>query len=361
VLAILMCAVMLVFVPSARATNVVAYFASTNGIYAGDEVRILGVPVGKITAVNAERDRVRVEIRVDGGVKVPAGAKAVIVAPSLVSSRYVQLTPRYTGGPTLHDGSAIPESRTATPVEWDQIKDQLNDLAVALGPTGANKSGALSGLVTSAAGALEGQGAPINETVQNLARAARTLQSGSGDAFSTVRNLQLFVSTLAQSDQQIALFSARLDAVSGLLDGDKGSLRTAMTNLAVAVKKVERFVRANRAAIKTSLTGLTDVAGVVAKQQQALAQTLQVAPNALSNLIESVHERQNAVGVDLQGANIHSPGQLLCGAVGGVSDTTGAKAGQRCQSLVGGLLDQLAGNQKTTAYLEYLEKLLGIG
>lgn len=361
VLAVLVCAVMLVFVPNARATNVVAYFGSTNGIYSGDEVRILGVPVGKITSITAERDRVRVEIRVDGGVKVPAGAKAVIVAPSLVSSRYIQLTPRYTGGPTLHDGSAIPESRTATPVEWDQIKDQLNNLAVALGPNGANKSGALSGLVTSASVALDGEGAPINQTVQNLARAARTLQSGSGDAFSTVRNLQLFVSSLAQSDQQIALFSARLDAVSGLLDDNKSSLRTGMAELAVAVKKVERFVRSNRAAITTSLTGLTDVAGVVAKQQEALAQTLQVAPNAISNLIESVHERQNAVGVDLQGANIHSPGQLLCGAVGGASETTGAKAGQLCQNLVGGLLDQLAGNQKTTAYLEYLEKLLGIG
>jgi len=361
VLAILVCAVLLVFVPSARATNVVAYFGSTNGIYSGDEVRILGVPVGKITSITAERDRVRVEIRVDGGVKVPAGAKAVIVAPSLVSSRYIQLTPRYTGGPTLHDGSAIPESRTATPVEWDQIKDQLNDLAVALGPSGANKSGALSRLVTSASAAFDGEGAPINQTVQNLSRAARTLQDGSGDAFSTVRNLQLFVSSLAQSDQQIALFSARLDAVSGLLDDNKSSLRTGMADLAVAVKKVERFVRANRAAIKTSLTGLTDVAGVVAKQQEALAQTLQVAPNALSNLIESVHERQNAVGVDLQGANIHSPGQLLCGAVGGASETTGATAGQLCQKLVGGLLDQLAGNQKTTAYLDYLEKLLGIG
>lgn len=361
VAAILVCSVMLVFVPSARATDVVAYFGSTNGIYSGDEVRILGVPVGKITSIRAERDRVRVGIRIDGGVSVPSGAKAVIVAPSLVSSRYIQLAPRYTGGATLRDGAVIPQSRTVVPVEWDQIKGQLNDLAVALGPAGANKSGALSSLVTSAAGALQGQGTGINQTVANLARAARTLQDGSGDAFSTVRNLQLFVSALAQSDQQIALFSQRLDAVSGLLDDNKASLRTGMANLAVAVRKVERFVRTNRAGIDTSIAGLTDVAGVVSRQQEALAQTLQVAPNAIANLIESVHERQNAVGVDVEGANIHSPGQLLCGAVGGASETSGVKAGQLCQNLVGGLLDQLAGNQKTTAYLAFLEKLLGTG
>jgi len=294
-------------------------------------------------------------------VKVPADAKAVIVAPSLVSSRYVQLAPRYTGGPTLHDGAVIAQSRTAVPVEWDQIKDQLNDLAVALGPNGANKSGALSGLVRSAAGAVDGEGATINATIQNLARATRTLQSGSGDAFATVRNLQLFVSALAQSDQQIALFSSRLDAVSGLLDDDKRSLRTGVANLAVAVRKVERFVRTNRAAIKQNIVGLTDVTSIVARQQEALAQTLHVAPNAVANLIESVHQRQNAVGVDLHAANIHSPGQLVCGAIGGASETSGVEAGKLCQNLIGNLLDQLAGNQKTTAYLEFLEKLLGIG
>jgi len=361
VLAMVVLSVLLVFVPGARATRLTVYFASTNGIYAGDEVRVLGVPVGKITSIKAERDRVEVRIKVDGDVKIPTGAKAAIVAPSLVSSRYVQLAPQWTGGPSLRSGAVIPESRTAVPVEWDQIKGQLNDLAVALGPQGANKSGALSNLVTSASGALSGEGESINATLANLARATRTLSSGSDDAFSTVRNLQVFVSALAESDQQIAEFSASLDAVSGLFDADKGALRTGMANLASAVGKVERFVRSNRAEIKQSIVGLTDVAGVVAKQQEALAQTLQVAPNALANLIEAVHQRQNAVGVDLHGANIHSPGQLLCGAVAGASATTGLKAGKLCQNLVGGLLDQLAGNQKTTAYIDFLEKLLGIG
>ncbi|MFL6062852.1 MAG: MCE family protein [Marmoricola sp.] len=361
VIAILVCAVLLVFVPGARATDAVVYFSSTNGIYAGDEVRVLGVPVGKITSIKAERDRVRVGIKLDGGVKVPAQAQAVIVAPSLVSSRYIQLAPRYTGGPTLHDGSVIPQTRTAVPVEWDQIKGQLNDLAVALGPQGANSGGALSNLVTSASGALSGEGESINTTVANLARATRTLSSGSQDAFSAVRNLQVFVSALAESDQQIAQFSARLDAVSGLVDDDKDALRTGMANLASAVGKVERFVHTNRAAIRKSIVGLTDVAGVVSRQQDALAQTLQVAPNALANLIEAVHQRQNAVGVDLVGANIHSPGQLLCGAIAGASETSGAKAGKLCQNVVGGLLDQLAGNDKTTAYIDFLEKLLGVG
>lgn len=361
VLACLAAAVLLVFVPGMRSTEAVAYFSHTNGIYAGDEVRVLGVPVGKITKITPERDRVKVEFKFDHGVKVPADAKAVIVAPSLVSSRYLQLAPRYEGGPTLQDGGVIPESRTAVPIEWDQIKDQLNDLAVALGPNGANKTGALSSLVSSTSTALVGEGETINQTIANLSRAVRVLQNGSGDAFSTVQNLQVFTSALAESDQQIADFTARLDSVSGLLADNKNSVRSSIANLAVAVRKVERFVKANRTALKTSITGLTDVTSVVAKQQESLAQTLQAAPNALRNLIESVHQRQNAVGVDLQAANIHSPGQLICGAIGGASEKPAPAAGKLCQSVLGNLLDRAAGSPPTSSFIELLENLFRIG
>jgi phospholipid/cholesterol/gamma-HCH transport system substrate-binding protein len=361
VLAFLMAAALLVFLSGTRTTEASAYFAHTNGIYAGDEVRVLGVPVGKVTKITADRDRVRVDFKFAHGVRVPADAKAVIVAPSLVSSRYLQLAPRYDGGPTLHDGAVIPQSRTAVPIEWDQIKDQLDDLAVALGPNGANKKGALSALVTSSSQALGGEGETINQTIANLSAAVETLQNGSGDAFSTVQNLQVFTSALAESDQQIALFTARLDSVSGLLADNKKSLRASIANLAVAVGKVERFVKANRAALKTSITGLTDVTSVVAKQQEALAQTLQTAPNALSNLIESVHQRQNAVGVDVQGANIHSPGQLICGAIGGASESSAPAAGNLCQGILGNLFDQAANDSKTTWVTELLGNLLGIG
>ena len=76
---------------------------------------------------------------VNSGVPVPADAKAVVVAASVVSDRYIQLTPAYTGGPQLADDAVIPVSRTAVPVEVDQIYTSLNRLAQALGPNGAEQ------------------------------------------------------------------------------------------------------------------------------------------------------------------------------------------------------------------------------
>src|SRR3546814_18051617 len=81
---------------------------------------MLGVRVGKVTEIDPQPTRVRVTFEVDRGQKIPAGAKAVLVSPSLVSVRHLALSPVYSGGPVLEDGAVIPISRTAVPVEWDR-------------------------------------------------------------------------------------------------------------------------------------------------------------------------------------------------------------------------------------------------
>ncbi|HWU20005.1 MAG TPA: MCE family protein [Nocardioides sp.] len=340
-------------------TDLTAYFADTDGIYPGDEVRVLGVPVGKIDSITPEGDQVKVTLHVDGGVDLPADAKAVIVAPSLVSSRYVQLTPRYVGGDKLADGATIPITRTTVPVEWDAIKGQLNDLVTALGPNGANKQGALNDVIDAGSTALRGEGGRLNRTIADLASAIRVLDGGSDDAFATVRNLALFASVMKRSDHQVGQFITRLDAVSGLLSSDRHLVRGALRSLSVAVGDVEAFVRTHRGQVGTVLTRLTSIMSTVNAHQADLAQILHAAPNALSNLIESYHQRQNAVGVDLQGSNIHSPGQLICGAIGGAAGTSGEKTEKLCSRLLGNLLDGLANTPGAQNTLEALLVLLG--
>ena len=73
---------------------------------------------------------------IDGGVPIPASAQAVVVSASVVSDRYVQLTPAYTGGAQMAGGATIPISRTAVPVEVDQIYASLSKLSAAPGRTG---------------------------------------------------------------------------------------------------------------------------------------------------------------------------------------------------------------------------------
>ena len=57
---------------------------------------------------------------------ISASAQAVIVAPSIVGDRYIQLTPVYESGPKLRDGATLSTKDTSVPLELDQIYDSLN-------------------------------------------------------------------------------------------------------------------------------------------------------------------------------------------------------------------------------------------
>jgi virulence factor Mce-like protein len=268
-------------------TRITAYFAKAVGVYPDSEVKVLGVGVGRITEVTPEGDRVRVEMTVDDGIEIPADAQAVVVAPSLVSDRYVQLTPAYESGALMADRTVIPLDRTATPVELDDLTASVNDLATALGPNGANKNGALSDVLDTAAANLSGNGELFNQTIKELSDASATLADSRGDLFSTVDNLATFTETLAESDAQVKSFNDKLADVSGYLADDRDELGTALTSLGAALTDVHGFIATNKDAISSNVDKLTGVTQALVDQRAAVAEILDVAPLAMSNFLNT--------------------------------------------------------------------------
>jgi len=270
--------------PGAGKVQATAHFPRAVGLFVGSDVRILGVKVGEVKEIVPEGTSVRVEFEYEDTYKVPRDAKAAVVAPSVVSDRYVQLTPVYAGGPVMADGADIAMEQTATPVELDRIFASLNDLNVALGPEGANKGGALTRLLQVGADNLDGQGANINATFEDFSEAVATLSNGKEDFFGTVRNLQVFTTALAQNDQQVRSFNQNLGSVADQLAGEREELSAALRNLAVALGEVASFVRDNRANLSANIQGLSEVTDVLVTQRDALAEVLEAGPTALSNL-----------------------------------------------------------------------------
>lgn len=268
-------------------TRITAYFTKAVGVYSGSEVKVLGIGVGRITSVTPQGDRVRVELTVDDGIEIPAGASAVVVAPSLVSDRYVQLTPAYDDGPLMKSGTVIPLDHTATPVELDDLTASVNDLATALGPNGANKNGALSNVLDTAAANLSGNGELFNQTIKQLSDASATLADSRGDLFTTIDNLNTFTTTLAESDAQVRDFNDKLADVSGYLADDRDELGTALNSLGVALTEVQGFIANNKDLISSNVDKLTGVTQALVDQRAAIAEILDVAPLAMSNFLNT--------------------------------------------------------------------------
>jgi phospholipid/cholesterol/gamma-HCH transport system substrate-binding protein len=292
--------------------RVTAYFTRSIGLYSGSSVRILGIPVGTIDSVVPQGDRVKVTMSLDDTYKVPADAKAVILAPSLVSDRYVQFAPVYNGGATMKDGAVVGLDRTAVPVELDQVYDALDTLGTALGPNGANKNGALTDLVNTGAANLKGNGEQLNQTLAGFSQAIRTLSDNRDGLFDSLDNLQTFTTALASVDTQVGQFNSNLAAVAQQLAGERQDLATAIQLLTRALGDVATFVRNNTTLLQTNVDKLADVTLTLVQQRQALAEVMDTAPAALENLSHAYNPDTGTLDTRDNSSAFLSPEVLVC-------------------------------------------------
>jgi virulence factor Mce-like protein len=316
--------------------TVTAYFSSATGLYPGDDVRIAGVKVGTIRAITPQPAQAAVTMDVDHKVPVPADAKAVIVAQNLVAARYVQLAPLYRSGePRMTDGAVIPQSRTAVPLEWDEVKAQLSNLATELGPDTTLSSSSMGRFIESTANAMNGNGVKLRQTFAQLSQLARILSDGSGDVVATIKNLQVFVTALRDSRDDIVQFGDRLSTFSTVLADSRSDLDAAMSELAVAVGEVQRFVAGTRDKTAEQVQRLANVTQVLADHRMDVENILHVAPTAFANAYNILNPNlPGAIGTFVL-SNFSNPVTFLCGAIGGISNVTAAETSKLCAQYLG--------------------------
>jgi len=291
-----------------------AVFPRTVGLYVGSQVSVLGIKVGEITGLEPQGTAVQVSFTVDDDLRIPAQARAVVVAPTLVSDRRLELTPVYSGGPALEPDSEIPLERTAVPVEVDEVLQEVQDLSTALGPRGANRDGALNDLLQAGSRTLKGNGSRLNDTVTEFSRAVETASGTGDDLASTLTNLAQLTRALAASDAPVRRLASTLEAVSGSLAAQRDALVGTVDGLAVAMQEVRSLLRDSGPALTRNTAGLLDVTRTILKEEQALRETLNLAPVTLQNFIGTFDPQTSALTarIAVNGTLTTDPSLVLC-------------------------------------------------
>jgi phospholipid/cholesterol/gamma-HCH transport system substrate-binding protein len=292
-----------------------AYFPNTNGLYTGDEIRILGVAVGTVEQIEPQPNNTKVTFSVDSQFSIPAEVKAAILSPTLVSARAIQLVPAYSGGPKLAAGATIPEERTAVPVEWDDFRAQLDKLTESLQPTTPGGPSAVGEFVNSAAANLRGNGDSAHQTIVKLSQAVSALGDHSTDIFSTVRNLQLLVSALSSSSDMLAAFNENLADVSTVFSNSPNEIANAVHGLDGAVGDLRGFLADNRESIGTTIDRLNAVTTALNDSKADVKQVLHITPTVFQNFMNIYQPAQSAVTGILAPVNFANTVQFICSAI----------------------------------------------
>jgi len=330
--------------PRVGTYTVVGYFTSATGLYPGDDVRVVGVPIGSIESISPEADAVKITMRVQDSVKLPADARAVIISPNIVAARFIQLAPAYKQGEAMKDGGSIGLDRTAVPVEWDDVKTQLTQLSQQLGPQAGQVQGPLGAFINQAADTFDGNGDSFRRALRELSQTAGRLGDSRTDLFGTVKNLQILIDALSNSNEQIVQFSGHLASVSQVLADSSVDLDNTLGALNQALSDIRGFLDQNNEALIGSINRLTDFTSLLSNQSDDLEQILHVLPNAMANFYNIYNPAQGTANGLLGLPEFANPVQFICGAFDASGTTDNIKRSEICRQRMAPVLRRLMMN-----------------
>jgi virulence factor Mce-like protein len=284
------------------------------------DVRISGIPVGKVVAISLGPDhRVHATLQLDGRyAPLHSGVTATLRAKSLLGETFVELAPGPRADPAIPEGGTIAAAQVAPSVTFDEVlrtfdpatrvafQGWLQGLSAGLGGTGAELNGALGELdpFSSDGGRLladlDGQRAAVAALVRNTQIVVGALNARQGQLRTLVSGANRTFAATAASDRALAA------AVVGLPAFERGSI--------AALRRLDRFaadaspvldalaptenalapaVSALRGAappLQALLTGLGPLSAASTRGEPALEQTLAQLTPPLTQLAPALRQ-----------------------------------------------------------------------
>ena len=253
--------------------EVTAYFEKAIGLFENSDVTILGVPVGKITAVEPVGHRVRVDMEIDGEYKIPADTHAEIVPISVIADRYVEFEV-YRGGPVLQDGAILQVAETEIPAELDDVFLQLKKLMDALRPDGKGELGSLGELIVALDRALEGREQDLKGAIVQGAELTHTLARSRDDISALLINLDELFGKLAPRAQSIATLNQNFATVMRFLSESRGDLEGTLEGLGDITVELADLVKRNGSTVSSLLHRAARITPMVLRNQDSIEQSL---------------------------------------------------------------------------------------
>ncbi|MDI3313115.1 MAG: virulence factor Mce family protein [Mycobacterium sp.] len=329
--------------------TIVAYFTQAIALYPGDQVTIMGVPAGAVDRVVPAGDKMKVIFHYQNKYKVPADASAVIVNPTLVAARNIQLEPPYNGGPVLTNNAVIPLERTQVPVEWDDLRDSISKTVKALGPTPQQPKGPFGDAIQALADGLAGKGEEINKSLNSLSTALSALHESRGETFAVLRGLATFLNALHISEQQLVSLNHNLAQLTASLTPNDHAVADAVTQLNALLPVLRKFLNDNGQVAIRDVNNLSEATTPLVQPDTAndLETFLHVFPTFAANVSNVYHPSHGALTIIpiIPGVSSYAnPLQFICSTIQAGSRLGYQESAELCAQYLTPVLDAIKFN-----------------
>ncbi|WP_067815472.1 MlaD family protein [Nocardia inohanensis] len=289
------------------ALHLTAQFDNAIGLYEGNTVAVLGMPVGTVERITVRGGYVEVRMKVDAGVRVPADAQAVTVGTSILTDRHVELTPAYTAGPTLADGAVLGLDRTRTPIEIDRVIGMVDKLGTAMRGDG-HGGGPMADVLTATADVAKTDGEQLKTALSALAEALRT---GDDNGAATRQNLTTIVTDLsrmteaaARNQETITEFGTGVGQLSDLLAAEGLGQGDTGRRLNAVLEQLNTLLATQGDNLKATVASSTSFTQALVDYRRELSEVFDLAPLAVDNVYEAIDQKNGYLRVGAHFDNV---------------------------------------------------------
>ena len=246
-----------------------ADFANAAGLKEGDDVRVLGIPVGSVTAVGVEGGHVRVDFELHDDVHVGGGSRASIEVATVLGNVFLQLE---SAGPgRLDPGGTIPESRTTVPYS---LVGALQSFAGFSRATDTTTLAASLKMLARSMGAIAPKDAKA--ALRGLSSIAQTLAGKQDEIASLLDASNTIVSTLDQQSGPLVQLVTQGDEFLQMVRQRHAIISALLRDTASLGQQLATLIRRNGAHLSSLLRNVEAVTGVLQKDQRRLEQAVLV-------------------------------------------------------------------------------------
>jgi phospholipid/cholesterol/gamma-HCH transport system substrate-binding protein len=264
------------FAPSRRYA---AVFTDATGVYVGDRVRLSGVEVGRVEALELvgddTRKLARIEFTVEVSVPVYRDAELQLRYENIVGQRYLAIVEKPGRRPEMEQGETFPVEQTTPALNLTQLFNGFQPLFRALEPDDVNK------LSFQLVRAFQGESANLRSLMQDTAQLTTTIADKEQVIGSVVDNLNTVLETVDLRDEKLTGLIVQFRNLMTGVAKDKAAIEASLPDLAGLLDTTSGFVRDIRGPLRADVRALGTVAGQLAETRGELDASLKRLPRTM--------------------------------------------------------------------------------
>ncbi|WP_040795842.1 MCE family protein [Nocardia higoensis] len=235
-------------------TSYSAVFTNASGLSNGSDVRVAGVPLGKVESVRLHDDG-HALVTFDLSTRRPltTATTAAIRYKNLIGDRYLDLSEGEGDSRPLSDGR-IPVSQTTPALDLDQVVNGFRPLLQGLDPEETNR------MARSLVQVLNGQHSAVADIVRRAGTITTTLADRDAAIGAVIDNFTVVLNTVQQRGDAFDQLLVSLSQLLEGLDADSAIITSALDRVDGLTAEMSDLLLDSRADLRSDIEGLGHLA-----------------------------------------------------------------------------------------------------